>query len=259
MEHPMARRDDTRLLDAALSEPADRQTLAESITGRLRQLILDGQLPPGQSLRPADLAPRLGVSVMPIREALRILEAEGLVTFKPRIGARVAEISEEDVEELYLVRGALEGLAARLAVRNLTEAGLAELHEAFDEMTAALIRDDFVTFSQWDREFHRRHFSASGRPSLVKKILDLWDYGRRIYAIAPHTRESMEPAYAAHRAILEALDSRNARAAERHTRTHTEEAAERILAALRELHAGAANADALKDEPLATPEPSSVH
>lgn len=255
----MARREDTRLLDAALSEPADRQTLAESITGRLRQLILDGQLPPGQSLRPADLAPRLGVSVMPIREALRILEAEGLVTFKPRIGARVAEISEEDVEELYLVRGALEGLAARLAVRNLTDAGLAELHEAFDEMTAALIRDDFVTFSQWDREFHRRHFSASGRPSLVKKILDLWDYGRRIYAIAPHTRESMEPAYAAHRAILEALDSRNARAAERHTRTHTEEAAERILAALRVLHAGAANADAPKDEPLATPEPSPVH
>ena len=232
----MARREDTRHLDAALSEPADRQTLAESITGRLRQLILDGQLPPGQSLRPADLAPRLGVSVMPIREALRILEAEGLVTFKPRIGARVAAISEEDVEELYLVRGALEGLAARLAVRNLTDTDLLGLHAAFDEMTAARANDDFDTFSRWDREFHRRHFTASGRPSLVKKILDLWDFGRRIYAIAPHGRESMEPAYTAHRAILDALDSRDARAAERHTRIHTEEAAERILAVLREMH-----------------------
>jgi DNA-binding GntR family transcriptional regulator len=238
----MARREDTRLLDAALSEPADRQTLAESITGRLRQLILDGQLPPGQSLRPADLAPRLGVSVMPIREALRILEAEGLVTFKPRIGARVAEISEEDVEELYLVRGALEGLAARLAVKNLTDAGLLGLHEAFDEMTAARANDDFDTFSQWDREFHRRHFTASGRPSLVKKILDLWDFGRRIYALVPRTREQMEPAYEAHRAILGALDNRDARAAERHTRIHTEEAAERILAALRELREEGADA-----------------
>jgi len=252
----MARREDTRRLDAALSEPADRQTLAESITGRLRQLILDGQLPPGQSLRPADLAPRLGVSVMPIREALRILEAEGLVTFKPRIGARVAEISEEDVEELYLVRGALEGLAARLAVKNLTDAGLLGLHEAFDEMTAARANDDFDTFSQWDREFHRRHFTASGRPSLVKKILDLWDFGRRIYALVPRTREQMEPAYEAHRAILVALDNRDARAAERHTRIHTEEAAERILTAVRELREEGAAANGGSDDPPADADPS---
>lgn len=232
----MARREDTTRLDAVLNEPEDRQTLAESITGRLRQLILDGQLPPGQALRPADLAPRLGVSVMPIREALRILEAEGLVTFKPRIGARVAEIREEDVEELYLVRGALEGLAARLAATNLTDAGLAELHEAFDEMTAARAGDDFDAFSQYDREFHRRQYAAAGRPGLVKRILDLWDVGRRIYAIAPRTRESMEPAYEAHRAILEALDCHDADAAERRTRIHTEEAAERILTALRKAH-----------------------
>src|SRR6478735_9505873 len=155
-EHAMARREDTAHLDEILSAPEDRHTLAESITGRLRQLILDGRLRPGQALRPADLAPRLGVSAMPIREALRILEAEGLVTFKPRIGARVAEIREEDVEELYLVRGALEGLAARLAATNVTDADLAGLHEAFDEMTAARARNDFDTFSQYDKEFHRR-------------------------------------------------------------------------------------------------------
>src|SRR3954464_6961750 len=71
-EQAMARREDTTDLDAVLSEPEDRHTLAESITGRLRQLILDGQLRPGQALRPADLAPRLGVSAMPVREALRI-------------------------------------------------------------------------------------------------------------------------------------------------------------------------------------------
>lgn len=232
----MARREDTRLLDAALSEPADRQTLAESITGRLRQLILEGQLPPGQSLRPADLAPRLGVSVMPVREALRILEAEGLVTFRPRIGARVSEISEEDVEELYVVRAALEGLAARHAVRNLTDADLAALHEVFDEMTQARERDDFIAFSSADREFHRINYAASGRPGLVKKILDLWDYGRRIFALAPQTRESMEPAYRAHGMILDALDRRDAEAAERLTRIHTDEAAGRILAALRRLN-----------------------
>lgn len=231
----MARREDTRILDMVLSAPTDRLTLAESVTGRLRELILDGHLPPGQPLRPTQLAPRLGVSVMPIREALRILEAEGLVSFTPRIGSRVAEISEEDVEELYLVRGALEGLAARLAVKNLTEAGLRELHEAFEKMGASRARGDVAAFSRWDREFHRLHFAASGRPALVKKILDYWDGSRRIYAMSPRTPNSMEPAYEAHRAILEALDDRDARAAERHTRIHTEQAAERILAVLRDL------------------------
>ena len=240
----MARREDTTDLDAVLSEPEDRHTLAESITGRLRQLILDGQLRPGQALRPADLAPRLGVSAMPVREALRILDAEGLVTFKPRIGARVAEIREEDVEELYLIRGALEGLAARLAATNLTDSDLAGLHEAFDEMTAARGRNDFDTFSQYDKEFHRRQYAASGRPGLVKRILDLWDVGRRFYAVTPRTGGSIEPAWKAHRAILEALDARDASAAEQLTRIHTEEAAGRILAALRERHDGDHVADA---------------
>jgi DNA-binding GntR family transcriptional regulator len=244
----MARREETTHLDAVLTEPEDRQTLAESITGRLRQLILDAQLPPGQALRPADLAPRLGVSVMPVREALRILEAEGLVTFKPRIGARVAEIKEEDVEELYVVRSALEGLAARLAAMNLTDAGLAELHDAFDQMATARAGDDFEAFSQYDREFHRRQYATSGRPGLVKRILDLWDVGRRIYAIAPRTRESMEPAYEAHRAILEALDRRDAKEAELRTRIHTEESAQRILRALREVRRPAEPAGRHGDE-----------
>ena len=102
-------------------------------------------------------------------------------------------------------------------------------------MTAARARHDFDTFSQYDKEFHRRQYAASGRPGLVKKILDLRDVGRRIYAITPRTAELMEPAYEAHRAILEALDRRDAEAAEQRTRIHTEEAAGRILAALREL------------------------
>lgn len=230
----MARREDMSILDAALSEPTDRQTLSETVTGRLRELILDGQLPPGQPLRPNHLAPRLSVSVMPVREALRVLEAEGLVSFTPRIGARVADIGEDDVEELYLVRGALEGLAARLAVENLTETDLRALHEAFDEMGAARERDDLATFSRWDREFHRRQFAASGRPALVKKILDYWDAGRRIFAVTPRTQNPIEAAFEAHRAILAAVDDRDARAAQRLTRIHTEQAAERILAALKE-------------------------
>ena len=231
----MARREDTSILDAALTEAADRQTLAGAVTDRLRELILDGQLPPGQPLRPAHLAPRLGVSVMPVREALRILRAEGLVSITPRIGAHVADINEADVEELYLVRAALEGFAARLAVRNLNEGDLRALQEAFDEMAAAHAQNDLAAFSRWDREFHRRQFAASGRPSLVTRILERWDSSRRVYHIVP--RSSMEPTFDAHRAILEATRQRDERLVEHLTRLHTEQALERILVALQELRA----------------------
>ncbi len=233
----MPRREDTSILDAALTEPTDRLTLAGTVTNRLRELILDGQLPPGTPLRPAHLAPRIGVSVMPVREALRVLAAEGLVSLTPRIGARVADISEEDVEEIYLVRAALEGLAARLAVESLTDADLRRVHDAFDQMIAARDRRDLQAFMRWDREFHRRQYHASGRPGLVKKILDLWDAGRRIYAMTTRTHHPMEAAIASHRTILEACDKRDPKAAERLTRLHTEQAAERILSALREQRA----------------------
>jgi len=232
----MSRQEDTRILDAALGGAADRRTLTESVTARLRELILDGTLLPGQPLRPAHVAPRLGVSSMPIREALGILKAEGLVAFTPRIGARVAEIDEEDVEELYLVRGALEGLAARLAAEHMSPADLASLREAFVEMGAARDRGDFDAFNQWDREFHRRQYATSGRVGLVAKILDSWDAARRIYALTPRSSTTMGPAWESHRLILYAVERHDPREAEHVTRLHTEQAADRILTVVREHH-----------------------
>jgi DNA-binding GntR family transcriptional regulator len=222
-----------QILDAALSVPTDRTTLAESVTNMLRQLILEGQLPAGMPLRPAHLAPRLGVSVMPVREALRILAAEGLVSFTPRLGARVVELSEEDIEEIYLVRAVLEGLAARLAATRMTEDDLGALRLALAEMLAAQHRDDLPAFMSWDREFHRRQFGASGRPQLVSRIQDLWDAGRLILPLTARTEHPMEAAIKSHRAVLEACERRDPKLAEHLTRVHTEEAAERILRAMR--------------------------
>lgn len=230
----MPRQEEARILDAVLGEPADRQTMAEVVTSRLRELILDGTLPPGQPLRPAHLAPRLGVSSMPIREALGVLKAEGLVDFPPRLGARVAAINAEDIEELYLVRGALEGLAARLAAEDMSDESLASLREAFVEMGAARDRGDSTAFNQWDREFHQRQYANSGRPGLVTKILDSWDASRRIYALTPRSPTTMGPAYESHRLILYAVERHDAREAEHVTRLHTEQAADRILAVVRE-------------------------
>jgi DNA-binding GntR family transcriptional regulator len=220
---------------AVAIEPTDRGTLAESVASKLRELILKGQLVPGTRLRPNHLAPGLGVSVMPVREALRILGAEGLVSFTPRSGARVIEFSEEDIEELYLVRGALEGLAARLAAAKMTEEDLRSLREAFDEMLQAQARGDLPSFMDWDHEFHRRQFQPCGRPKLVEHVLDLWSAGRLILPMTARTDHPMSAAILSHRALLDACEQRDPIAAERVTRTHTEQAAERILASRRKL------------------------
>ena len=215
-------------------EPIDRSTLAESVASKLRELILQGQLVPGTRLRPHHLAPGLGVSIMPVREALRILGAEGLVSFTPRIGARVTEFSEEDIEELYLERGALEGLAARLAVMNMTPEELRGLQDAYAAMQRAEARQDLPGFMNWDREFHRRQFRASGRPQLVGHILDLWSAGQLILSMTARTEHPMTAALASHRALLDACERGDPKAAELLTRTHTEQAGERILAVRRE-------------------------
>jgi DNA-binding GntR family transcriptional regulator len=216
-------------------EPTDRSTLAESVASKLRDRILQGRLVPGSRLRPNHLAPGLGVSVMPVREALRILGAEGLVSFTPRSGARVIEFSEEDIEELYLVRGALEGLAARLAAANMSEEDLHSLREAFDEMLQAQARGDLRSFMDWDHEFHRRQFQPSGRPRLVEHVLDLWSAGRLILPMTARTDHPMSAAILSHQALLDACEQRDPVAAEQITRTHTEQAAERILASRRKL------------------------
>jgi DNA-binding GntR family transcriptional regulator len=233
----------THVLDHALRTRQDRRTLAASVTEQLRQLILDGQLPAGIPLRPNQLAARLGVSVMPVREALRLLEAEGLVNFTPRRGARVAELDEEDIEELYLVRGALEGLAARLAVHNMRAEDLRKLRASYERMRRHYDAGQLDRFIREDRQFHELMYRQSCRDQLVKKILDLWDSGRRILALTYKTRAPMEAALASHAAILAACEARDAVSAERVTREHTEQAAARILAALHDEPASPSEAE----------------
>jgi DNA-binding GntR family transcriptional regulator len=174
---------------------------------------------------------------MPVREALRTLEAEGLVSFTPRIGARVADVSEEDLEEIYLVRAALEGLAARLAVERQTPDDVARLREALAQMRAAQEAGDLLGLMRWDREFHVRQYGASGRPRLVKRILDLWDAGRRAYLLLPRTPELVGWRTPSHAAILAACERSDPLEAERLTRAHTDEALARLRQGLRSARA----------------------
>jgi DNA-binding GntR family transcriptional regulator len=209
-----------------------RETMTGSAAGVLRGLILSGKLPPGTPLRLNQLAARLGMSIMPVREALRALEAERLVTFRPHRGAVVADISPEDVEEAYEIRAALEGLAARDGVRRLTADDLARIRGYFAQMEEAAEAGDRDGLVACDQEFHRALFAAGRRPERTRRIIELWESTRRAVPLTYRAYDPLDVAIDAHRPILAAIESGDARAAERLSRRHTKQAATRVLRAI---------------------------
>ncbi len=221
------------LIEALDLAPQPRETLTEAAASSLRALIVSGQLPPGTPLRLNILAARLGMSVMPVREALRALEAERLVTFRAHHGATVASVSPEDVEEAYAMRAALEGLAARDGVLNLTDEWLEVIRDKFRMMEEDHARGDRDALVAHDQEFHRALYMAGGRPERMRRIVELWEGTRRAVPLIYRSWDPLDVAIDAHRPILAAVEARDARAAAARSRAQTEQAGTRILRELR--------------------------
>ena len=152
--------------------------LRDVVFKTLRQGILTGELKPGERLMEIHLAQKLGVSRTPIREAIRMLELEGLVTMVPRKGAEVARISEDDLKDVLEVRKVLESLATRLACERITEEQKIMLSNAADEFVKATSSGDATAIAQADVRFHDEIINASGNKRLAQMINNL---AERIY------------------------------------------------------------------------------
>ena len=142
---------------------------------RLRQEIADGVIRPGEALRQADLAKRYGISPTPVREALRLLEAEGAISYSPHRGATVSEMTEERVRDLYLLRAATEALATKLAAERRTPEQLEEIQDLHLRLTKLAGQDD-VSHDQlaaWNRELHVM-IATVGSPLVASMIMNLW-------------------------------------------------------------------------------------
>lgn len=195
-------------------------------------MILNGGLRPGDRLRIDDLADSLGVSPMPVREALHQLAAEGTATLDPFRGFSIAELSASEAEDLYSTRVPLEELATRIAVPLLDAATLKTLRQALDRQARAAASGDPSEFIHWDVAFHRELYSASGRPVLTRQILGLINSSVRYSRANLPLPGSMDAALAAHRVIMEACQKRDAGLAAKVTRQHTEQAAKRVIRSL---------------------------
>jgi DNA-binding GntR family transcriptional regulator len=185
----------------------------EAVVDRIRDMIVRGQLKPGDRLRQDDLAETFGVSTMPIREALRQLQAEGLVAFQPRRGAAVASLSVSEYEEIYRIREALEILACGWAAEDFDRIPIDYLRELMAQIEQAeALREDVYPRLQLVREFFFTVFEASEKEHLLRILSSLWDMCqqyRRYFASMP---EVVSLRLGNYRMVLRACEARDPQA-----------------------------------------------
>jgi DNA-binding GntR family transcriptional regulator len=145
-----------------------RQVLHQEVAVRLRQRIVEGRLAPGAKLNERELAESLNVSRTPLREAIRMLAAEGLVELLPNRGAVVAQMSAQDVADTFEVIAGLEGQSGELAAQRITEPELAEIRALHYEMMAAYTRRDLPTYYRLNAQIHTQINAAARNPVLAQ-------------------------------------------------------------------------------------------
>ena len=147
--------------------------LRDVVFHTLREAILRGQLKPGERLMELQLASQLGVSRTPIREAIRMLEQEGLAVTIPRKGAEVAKMTEKGMEDVLQIREALDQLAAQIACDKMTDQQLMDLVNAKNHFEKAIEANDFKKIIEYDVEYHDIIYRATDNPKLVNLINSL--------------------------------------------------------------------------------------
>jgi len=193
--------------------------------------IAAGRLSPGDRLRETELAARMNVSRTPVREAIRLLETDGLIIHVPRAGATVRQLDYAEVTELYEMRAVLEGTAARLAARSASEIELSELHAINDEMAQA---SDGETARRLNRTFHKTLLNAAKNRFLHRSTASL---SKALMILGPTTlaaSERVDEAVEEHRQVLVALRNRDSVEAERLMRLHIDVSQKVRLRALRD-------------------------
>lgn len=185
----------------------------EYVLERLRDDIRSGAVNPGQPLRQAELAARYGVSPTPVREALRLLEAEGSISYSPHKGAIVSEMSPQRIEDLYRLRATIEGLATRLATERLVPETIEEVSAIHERIKEGLGSVDGKVLSRWNRELHFAIYHR-GSPLVADHVNALWRF------LPPEVTLWSDPGVAAelveqHEQVIAALQAGDAdRAAE---------------------------------------------
>ena len=158
---------------------ANKKTIAAIVQERIRDAILSRELLPDSRVDQVRLAQLLDVSLVPVREALKMLEGEGFVKIIPRRGAFVTSVSIHDMQDLYFTRRILEGEASFYAASKLSDVDLDVLATLITKMEDVLAIQDFATFTDLNRQFHFTIYRATGSHHTMSTIASLWDLSER--------------------------------------------------------------------------------
>jgi DNA-binding GntR family transcriptional regulator len=186
------------------------RTTPEHALEALRLAIVSGQLRPGQRVAQEEVAELLGVSIAPVREALRVLEQEGQVTYFPRRGYFVTELRIEDLQEIYELRALLEERSARHALPMLDDAALERMRLAADDCAQAARAGDVTAELQANRRFHFEILRSPDQPHTMRLIRLLWDTTEAYRAIYYNSPDERRRSIGAHERILKAVHARDA-------------------------------------------------
>ncbi len=179
--------------------------LSEDIVDSIKTAIIKGKFKPGERISEGELAESMGISRTPLREAFRKLENEGFITIIPRKGAIVTDIDPEEANDLYIIKGTLEGLAARLATPKIKEKDIEKLEKINDQLRELIDSDDLEAFYRLHRKFHMLFTKLSGNNRLIQMISNLNDHFKRFGIVSLTLPGQFQQTLQQHEEIIEAF------------------------------------------------------
>ncbi len=196
--------------DAPIEPPAiPRRPLHDTAVERLREMVHAGDLEPGQKVPEKRLTAALGISRTPLREALKMLAAEGLIELLPNRGARVAAMTAQAVDEMFPVMGSLEALAGELACLRLTDTEFVEIRALHYQMALHHAKGELAPYFRLNQQIHEKILAASGNSLLITTYEGLAARIRHARYRADMTRDRWDQAMADHEEMLDALEQRD--------------------------------------------------
>jgi DNA-binding GntR family transcriptional regulator len=209
------------------------KSLGESVFLRLEEEIISGKLKKGDLLTEISLSKRMGVSRTPLRTAIQTLAEEGLVEITPNKGAVVVGVSAEDLIDIYRIRMGLEGIAASMAAKRISDEEKAQLRESIELSEFYLVKRDFDHLKELDTDFHNIIYRSSGSRHIYKILSDLHRNIRAYRKLSLSVPSRLEHSLAEHREILGAIERGDAEAAEKLTCKHIEAALNNLISTLK--------------------------
>ncbi|MGB0893340.1 MAG: GntR family transcriptional regulator [Parashewanella sp.] len=210
-------------------------TLADQVLQQIQKSIITGELEAGSKINEQSIAAKYGISRGPTREALQILERQRLVVKAPHVGARVAQLSINELNELYQLRSVLEGMACELTAARITSSQLAELQALLDKQKTALAAGDFDFQQQSELDFHYLIIQICGNRHLQDTLLSSLYYLIRMYRFQTSDVQRPTNAITEHQNIVNAIADNDGELANLLMRRHIEKGRRSTELKLKEL------------------------